>query len=146
MFELDELKELYKGVVYIQELIYDELWYFFEFLYCVEIFYDVMVKYGCVFLIVVDKYDILVLSKVCEVFICFIVFLFNVLEVLELVIFIYVIFLKEIVLNVILESYEDVVFLKEYEDFVMQNVFLLVEIIKVFIKDFKKQIVIFLRL
>lgn len=127
------------GVVYILELSYYELWYFFEFMYCVEILVDVMVEYGYVFLMVVDKYDIFVLSKVCEVFICVIVFLFNVLDVLELVIFIYVILLKEIVINVILDSYEEVVFLKGYEDFVLKNVFLLVEIIKVFIKVFKKQ-------
>lgn len=138
MFESDELKEPHKGAVYIQELTHDELRYLLEFLYCAEIPHDAMAKHGRALLIAADKYDIPVLSKVCEAFICLTVSSSNVLEVLELATLTHATSLKETALNVILESYEDVVFSKEYEDFAMQNALLSVEITKALIKDLKK--------
>lgn len=139
IFEADEMKEVHTGAVHIQELSHDQLKYLLEFLYCAEIPADAMAEHGHALLIAADKYDIPVLSKVCEAFISSTVCPSNVLEILELATLTSATSLKETAISVILESYEDVVFSKEYEDFAMKNPLLLVDIQKEFIKDLKKQ-------
>ncbi|KAG0576501.1 hypothetical protein M758_5G078300 [Ceratodon purpureus] len=139
MFESDELKEPDSGAVHIQELSHDQLRYLLEFLYCAEIPADAMAEHGHALLIAADKYDIPVLSKVCEAYISPTVSLPNVLEILELADLTHATSLKETAISVILESYEDVVFSKQYEDFAMKNALLSVEITKAFIKDRKKK-------
>ena len=139
MFESDEMKEPHTGAVHIQELSHDQLRYLLEFLYCAEIPADAMAEHGHALLIAADKYDIPVLSKVCEAFICPTVSLSNVLEILELATLTHATTLKETAITVILESYEDVVFSKEYEGFAIKNALLSVEITKAFIKDRKKK-------
>lgn len=138
MFESDEMKEPHSGAIHIHELSYDQLRYLLEFLYCAEIPADAMAEHGHALLIAADKYDIPVLSKVCEAFISPTVSPTNVLEVLELATLTHATSLKETAIQVILESYEDVVFSKEYEDFAMKNALLSVEITKAFIKSYKK--------
>lgn len=138
MFESDEMKEPHSGTVHIQELSHDQLRYLLEFLYCAEIPADAMAQHGHALLIAADKYDIPVLSKVCEAFISPMVSPTNVLEVLELATLTNATSLKETAIRVILESYEDVVFSKEYEDFAMKNALLSVEITKAFIMSYKK--------
>jgi len=138
MFESDEMKEPHAGVVHVQELSHDQLRYLLEFLYCAEIPADAMAEHGHALLIAADKYDIPVLSKVCEAYICPTVSPSNVLEVLELATLTHASSLKETAIGIILKSYEDVVFSKEYEDFAMKNALLSVEITKAFIQDLKK--------
>jgi speckle-type POZ protein len=133
------MKEVHTGAVHIQELSHDQLKYLLEFLYCAEIPADAMAEHGHALLIAADKYDIPVLSKVCEAFISSTVCPSNVLEILELATLTSATSLKETAISVILESYEDVVFSKEYEYFAMKNPLLLVDIQKEFIKDLKKQ-------
>ncbi len=139
IFEADELKEVHTGPVHIQELSHDQLKYLLEFLYCAEIPADAMAEHSHALLIAADKYDIPVLSKVCEAFISSTVCASNVLEILELATLTSATSLKETAIGVILESYEDILFSKEYEDFAMKNPLLAVEITKEFIKDLKKQ-------
>lgn len=140
MFESDEMKGPHTGVVHIQELSHDQLRYLLEFLYCAEIPADAMAEHGHALLIAADKYDIPVLSKVCEAYICPTVSSSNVLEVLELATLTHASALKETAISVILKSYEIVVFSKEYEDFAMKNALLSVEITKAFIQDLKKDL------
>jgi speckle-type POZ protein len=139
MFEADEMKEPHTGAVHIQELSHDQLRYLLEFLYCAEIPADAMAEHGHALLIAADKYDIPVLSKVCEAFICPTVSPSNALEVLELATLTHATSLKETAIHVILESYEDVVFSKEYEEFATKNALLSVEITKAFVREHRKK-------
>lgn len=107
-------------------------------MYCAEIPADAMAEHGHALLMAADKYDIPVLSKVCEAFICATVSPSNVLDVLELATLTHATSLKETAINVILDSYEEVVFSKGYEDFASKNALLSVEITKALIKVLKK--------
>ncbi|XP_024376160.1 BTB/POZ domain-containing protein At3g56230 [Physcomitrium patens] len=138
IFESDALKEPHTGVVHIPELSHYELRYLLEFMYCAEIPADAMAEHGHALLMAADKYDIPVLSKVCEAFICATVSPSNVLDVLELATLTHATSLKETAINVILDSYEEVVFSKGYEDFASKNALLSVEITKALIKVLKK--------
>lgn len=138
MFEADELKEVHMGPVRIHELTHDQLRYLLQFLYCAEIPIEAMREHAHALLIAADKYDIPVLSKVCEAFISNGVEPSNVLMVLELATLTHATSLKEMAINVILESYEEVVFSKEYEDFAMKNALLAVEITKALVRELSK--------
>ncbi|CAM6093138.1 unnamed protein product [Calypogeia fissa] len=138
MFEADQMKEPHTGAVHIQELSHDQLKYLLEFLYCAHIPDEKLAQHSHALLIAADKYDIPVLSKVCEAYISTTVSASNVLEILELATLCSASSLKDTAINVILKSYEVIVFSKEYEDFAMKNALLAVEITKALVRDFKK--------
>ncbi|KAL3685517.1 hypothetical protein R1sor_003539 [Riccia sorocarpa] len=138
MFEADRMKTEHTGAIRIDELSHDQLKYLLEFLYCAGIPDEKMAEHAHSLLIAADKYDIPVLSKVCESYIATTVSPVNVLEILELSTLCSAISLKETAISVILKSYDDVVFSKEYEDFAMKNPLLAVEITKALVRDLKK--------
>ncbi|KAL2653603.1 hypothetical protein R1flu_021731 [Riccia fluitans] len=138
MFEADRMKKEHTGAIHIEELSHDQLRFLLEFLYCAEIPDEKMAEHAHSLLIAADKYDIPVLSKVCEAYIATTVSPVNVLEILELSTLCSASSLKETAISVILKSYEDVVFSKEYEDFAMKNPLLAVEITKALVRDLKK--------
>lgn len=139
MFESDVCKEAHKGAIQIQELSHDQMKYLLEFLYCAEIPEKAMTQHAHALLIAADKYDIPVLGKVCESFIATSVCSSNVLEVLELATLCSAGSLKETAIGVILKSYDDIVFSKEYEEFAMKNALLAVEITKALVRDLKNK-------
>jgi speckle-type POZ protein len=138
MFEADQMKEPHTGAVHIQELSHDQLKYLLEFLYCAHIPDEKLAQHSHALLIAADKYDIPVLSKVCEAYIANTVSPSNVLEILELATLCSATTLKDTAISVILKSHEEIVFSKEYEDFAMKNALLAVEITKALVRDFKK--------
>ncbi|KAG6541229.1 hypothetical protein Mapa_017390 [Marchantia paleacea] len=138
MFEADRMKKAHTGAIHIQELSHDQLKFLLEFLYCAEIPDEKMAQHAHALLVAADKYDIPVLSKVCEAYIATTVCPSNVLEILELATLCSASSLKDTAISVILKSYDDVVFSKEYEDFAMKNALLAVEITKALVRDLKK--------